>query len=167
MGIDGGAARDREQDRANVEKSHAYLRRDAVQYRGVLLKRALPRSWTFWLGLAVMAPAYGVAWGLRQLYVEPTQVALICNAASEPPWCAVRSAILFGQHNLLFGAAALAAGAAALFRGSGGLAVAAAGLSVIAIANYNVDMGALGLVLGLIASVGAGPRHPPDDARQA
>ena len=114
-----------------------------------------------------MAPAYGAAWGLRQLYVEPASVALICNAASHPPWCAVRSALLFGQHNLLFGAAALAAGAAALFRGSGGLAVAAAGLSVVAIANYNVDMGALGLVFGLIAGVGAGPRRSPDDARQA
>jgi hypothetical protein len=114
-----------------------------------------------------MAPAYGAAWGLRQLYVEPTSVALICNAVSHPPWCAVRSAILFGQHNLLFGAAALAAGAAALFRGSGGLAVAAAGLSLVAIANYNVDMGALGLVFGLIAGVGAGPQHSPDDARQA
>jgi hypothetical protein len=114
-----------------------------------------------------MAPAYGAAWGLRQLYVEPTQLALICNAASHPPWCAVRAAILFGQHNLLFGAAALAAGAGAFFRASGGLSVAAAGLSVVAIANYNVDMGALALVLGLIAGVGAGPQHPPDDARQA
>lgn len=110
-----------------------------------------------------MASAYGAAWALRQIYVEPGAVALSCNAAGHPPWCALRAALLFAQHNLLFGAAALAAGALALLRGGRASALSAAVLALFAIANYNVDMGALGLVFGLIAGVAA----PAKGARDA
>jgi len=115
-----------------------------------------------------MALAYGAVWQLRELYVQPSAAALACNAASHPSWCSIRFALLFCQHNALFGAAALIMGGAALFRGGRGAAVAAMGLSAAAIANYNVEMGALALVAGLIASVGRGRRRDAnDDARQA
>lgn len=119
---------------------------------------ALLRSRALWLGLLVMALAFGASWELRALFVEPSEAALVCNAAPHPSWCVVRFAILAGQHNALFGAAALIAAAVALFRGRRGFALAAAGLAVVAMVNYNVEMGALALVLGLIASVGA-PRR--------
>jgi hypothetical protein len=107
----------------------------------------------------VAALAYGAGWELRQLFVEPGAAALACNVAAYPPWCLVRFALLFGQHNLLFGLAALAAGAAALFRGGRGPALAAAALALFALANYNVGTGAFALVLALIAGAGSAPRR--------
>ena len=106
-------------------------------------------------GLAVLVAALAgyASWWLRQTFVEPSDVALICNAVPHPGWCLIRFAILVGQHSALFGVAALIAGGLALFRGGRGWAIAAAGLSVAAIVNYNVEMGALALICGLIASL--------------
>ena len=103
------------------------------------------------------ALAYGGGWELRQLFVEPGAAALACNVAAYPAWCLIRFTLLFGQHHLLFGLAALAAGSAALLRGGRGLALAAGALSLFAIANYNVETGALALVLALIAGAAAPP----------
>lgn len=119
-----------------------------------------PESRTIWpalaiaaLGLLVAAATGYVSWWLRQRFVEPSDVALVCNAVPHPSWCWIRFAILISQHNDLFGVAALIAGGLALIRGGRGPAIAAAALSIAAIVNYNVEMGALGLVFGLIASV--------------
>ncbi len=107
------------------------------------------------LGVLVAALAGYASWWLRQRFVEPSDVALVCNAVPHPGWCLIRFAILIGQDNALFGVAALIAGGLALFRGGRGPAIAAAGLSVAAIVNYNynVEMGALALICGLIASL--------------
>ncbi len=134
-----------------------------------------PGSRTIWptlaiagLGLLVAALGGYASWWLRQRFVEPSDVALVCNAVPHPGWCLVRFAILIGQHNALFGVAALIAGGLALFRGGRGPAIAAAGLSVAAIVNYNVEMGALALICGLIASVRSrSARSRRGDARQA
>lgn len=131
---------------------------------------SLLRSRKFWPGLAipglgiiVLAVACYGSWWLRQEFVEPSDVALVCNTAPHPSWCLIRFAILTGQHNALFGAAALVAGGLALFRGGPGPAIAAAGLGVVAIVNYNVEMGALALVFGLIASVRSRAAPSPRD----
>jgi hypothetical protein len=106
-----------------------------------------------WLGVLVGALAFGASWQLRAIYIEPSSAALTCNATPHPGWCVIRFAILAAQHNALFGVAALVAGVAALLRGGPAAAVAAAGLSVVAIVNFNVEMGALALVFGLIGAV--------------
>jgi hypothetical protein len=125
-------------------------------------------SRAFWLGLIAIALAYGGSWWLRQRFVEPSDVALVCNVTPHPGWCSIHFAILAGQHNLLFGAGALVVGLVALFRGGRGPAIAAAALSIVAIVNYNVGMGALALVFGLVASVRARrPLKPRDRAPQA
>jgi hypothetical protein len=105
------------------------------------------------LGLLVAALAGCASWWLRQRFVEPSDVALLCNAVPHPGWCLIRFAILIGQHNALFGVAALIAGGLALFRGGRGSAIVAVGLSVAAMVNYNVEMGALALIGGLIGSL--------------
>ena len=105
------------------------------------------------LGFLVAGLSGYACWWLRQSFVEPSNIALICNAVPHPRWCLIRFAILIGQHHGLFGFAALIAGAVALFRGGRGASIAAAALSVAAIVNYNVEMGALALICGLIASV--------------
>lgn len=116
----------------------------------------------------MLALAYAAAWELRQLYIEPSAVALVCNAASHPSWCAIRFAILFAQREALFGIAAVVMGGVALLCGGPKAAIAAIALSALAIANYNVEMGALALVAGLIASVGRGRRRlPGEGAAQA
>ena len=89
-------------------------------------------SRAFWLGLIAMALAYGGSWWLRERFVEPSDVALVCNVTPHPGWCSIHFAILAGQHNLLFGAGALVVGLVALFRGGRGPAIAAAALSVVA-----------------------------------
>ena len=123
--------------------------------RGIVLRAALRPAASLGLGLAAAALAYGGGWELRQLYVEPGAAALACNIAVYPAWCLIRFALLFGQLHLLFGLAALAAGSVALLRGGRGLALAAGALALFAIANYNVETGALALVLALIAAAGA------------
>jgi len=120
-------------------------------------------SRAFWLGLIAMALAYGGSWWLRERFVEPSDVALVCNVTPHPGWCSIHFAILAGQHNLLFGAAALVVALVALFRGGRVPAIAAAALSVVAIVNYNVGMGALALVFGLVASVRVRPPLKPRD----
>ncbi|HUC61985.1 MAG TPA: hypothetical protein VMF53_08505 [Alphaproteobacteria bacterium] len=113
----------------------------------------LLRSKALWLGLVAMALAWAGSWELRQIYVEPSAAALTCNATPHPDWCTIRFTLLVGQHSSLFGVAALVAGAVALFRGGRAPAAVAAVFAAIAIANYNVEMGALALVLGLVALV--------------
>jgi hypothetical protein len=100
-----------------------------------------------------MALAWTGSYEVRAIYVEPSAAALACNATPHPDWCWIRFALLAGQRSSLFGVAALIAGAVALFRGGRRPAAVAAVFAAIAIANYNVEMGALALVLGLIAIV--------------
>jgi len=118
-----------------------------------------------WFGIVVTALAFAASWGLRETYVEPSSAALACNIPDHPSWCFIRFAILFGQRNALFGMAALLAGGIALLRGGRPWAIAAAALAVAAIVNFNVEMGALALVLGLIAA--ARTRAPRDGRARA
>jgi len=113
------------------------------------------------LALLLIAGLGYAAWWLRQVYVEPSAAALVCNATPHPGWCAIRFALLIGQRGSLFGAAAVAAAAVALFRGGRGAALAAIALAVLAIVNYNVEMGALALVVGLVAGLRSKPSERP------
>ncbi|HLI11795.1 MAG TPA: hypothetical protein VKY65_09370 [Alphaproteobacteria bacterium] len=107
----------------------------------------------FWLGILIVGAAYGVSFELRQAVVEPSAAAMACAARPYPTWCILRFAILAGQHSALFGVIALVTGILALLRGGRVLAIAAAALSMPAIVNFNVEMGVLALVFGLIAGV--------------
>jgi hypothetical protein len=117
--------------------------------------------------LLIAGLGYG-SWWLRQVYVEPSAAALACNATPHPGWCAIRFALLVGQRGSIFGVAAVATAAVALFRGGHGAALAAIALAVVAIVNYNVEMGALALVVGLVAGLRAKPAgRPRVDASRA
>jgi hypothetical protein len=126
------------------------------------------RSRTLWIGVAVAAFAWGAAWGLRETIVDPSAAALACASEVPPAWCPLRQAILVGQRDDLWGLAALAFGLLALVRGSSWAAVAAAALGIVAMVNFNVEMGALALVFGMISAVKGPPRpRPRADATRA
>jgi hypothetical protein len=126
------------------------------------------RSRTFWIGLPIAGLAWAAAWYLRLTIIEPGAAALACASDQPPGWCPLRQAILVGQLDGLWGLAALAFGLLALLRGRAWSAVAAAALGVIAMVNYNVEMGALALIFGLIAAIkGPPPPRPRVDATRA
>ena len=118
--------------------------------------KALLRSPGLWIGLLFAAALWAVAYALRQTIIEPSAASLACGSDAPPWWCPVRQAILVGQSDELWGIAAFVAGLLAVLRGGWWAAALAAGLSLTAIVNYNVEMGALALVLALLAFVRQG-----------
>ena len=66
---------------------------------------------------------------------------------------ALRQGVLFGQLSGGWGMARLAAGAAALLFGGRALVFAWSALTAMALCNYNVDLGAIGFVLGFLRIV--------------
>lgn len=66
---------------------------------------------------------------------------------------ALRQGVLFGQLHGAWGMASLAAGAAALLFGGRVLVYSWSALTAMALCNYNVDLGAIGFVLGFLRIV--------------
>lgn len=66
---------------------------------------------------------------------------------------ALRQAVLWGQLNNAWGLASLVSGALLLFCGSRALVFLWSLLTAMALCNYNVDLGAIGLVLGFLRVV--------------
>ena len=66
---------------------------------------------------------------------------------------AVRQGVLFGQLFDLWGMASLASGLLALFYGGRALVCLWSLLTAMALCNYNVDLGSIGLVLGILRVV--------------
>jgi hypothetical protein len=134
----------------------------------IVAMKNLWRSPMLWIGIPVSAAAWAMAWGLRETIIDPSAAALACSSAEPPPWCPLRTAILVGQLDQLWGLAALAVGIFALLRGPRWAAVLAPALGLVAIVNYNVEMGVLALIFGLLAAIKGPPRPVPrGDATQA
>ncbi|SNR92168.1 hypothetical protein SAMN04488503_1931 [Humidesulfovibrio mexicanus] len=66
---------------------------------------------------------------------------------------AARQAMLWGQLSGAWGVGSLVAGLAALFFGGLGPVLAWSVLTAMALCNYNVDLGAIGFVLGFLRLV--------------
>jgi len=85
-----------------------------------------------------------------RIYVVDTPVGVEASGALAS---AMRQAVLWGQLNMVWGAASLAAGALAFLLGGRALVCAWSTLTALALSNYNVDLGAMGLVLGMLRVV--------------
>jgi len=66
---------------------------------------------------------------------------------------ALRQAVLWGQLSGAWGMASLAAGALVFLLGGRATLCAWSALTALALSNYNVDLGVLGLVLGVLRLV--------------
>lgn len=66
---------------------------------------------------------------------------------------ALRQAVLWGQLSGAWGYGSLVAGLAALFLGGLGPVLLWSALTAMALCNYNVDLGAIGFVLGFLRMV--------------
>jgi hypothetical protein len=85
-----------------------------------------------------------------RIYVVDTPVS---GAGDNALWVALRQAMLWGQLSGAWGIGSLLAGAAALFLGGRPLVLLWSFLTAMALCNYNVDLGAIGFVLGFLRIV--------------
>lgn len=85
-----------------------------------------------------------------RIYVVDTPVGA---AESGVLLMALRKAVLWGQLYDAWGLASLASGLLVLFLGGRALVYLWSLLTAMALCNYNVDLGAIGLVLGLMRIV--------------
>ncbi len=72
---------------------------------------------------------------------------------SGPLLTALRQGVLWGQLYDAWGLASLASGLLALFAGGAATVLFWSFLTAMALCNYNVDLGAIGLVLGILRIV--------------
>jgi hypothetical protein len=70
-----------------------------------------------------------------------------------PLLAALRQGVLWGQLSDAWGLASLASGLLTLFLGGSALVFLWSFLTAMALCNYNVDLGAIGLVLGILRIV--------------
>lgn len=105
------------------------------------------------IGMVVLgvAAAFALALAARFLIVEPRGAELMCGALDAPGWCPLRKALVPVFTFQGFGAASLLAGAFAVWRWSGAAGVAALVFGAAGMVLYNVEMGSVGTLLGLIA----------------
>ena len=106
------------------------------------------------------------AW-LRYGFIEPPDLAHLCDDANGPAWCGVRAAIVLGFNSYGFGIAAIVVTALSLIGKKRWLAWLAATLGVFAVILYCYDAGALALLIGSLRLVRlqanrtmATPSHP-------
>jgi hypothetical protein len=85
-----------------------------------------------------------------RIYVVDTPVGA---ADSGPLLAALRQGVLWGQLFDVWGLASLVSGLLALFFGGAALVFLWSLLTAMALCNYNVDLGAIGLVLGILRIV--------------
>lgn len=120
-----------------------------------------PRHLLPWL-LPILA-GLAAAW-LRYGLIEQPALAELCSAAQPPWWCPLRLTLVLGFLHGVYGYAALAVTALALWRRSATLAALAAACGAFALLLYNVDGGALALLLACLRLVhlqGAGSGLTP------
>lgn len=103
-----------------------------------------------WCGLILTG--LGAAW-LRYGLIEQPALADLCAPTTAPAWCPLRQALVLGFLHEVYGVAALVASALALWRRSIALAALAAILGGFALVLYNVEPGALALLLGCLRLV--------------
>ena len=85
-----------------------------------------------------------------RIYVVDTPVT---GAESDLLLAALRRGVLWGQLSGAWGLSSLASGAAALLFGGRALVFLWSFLTAMALCNYNVDLGAIGFVLGFLRIV--------------
>lgn len=91
----------------------------------------------------------GIAAALvRYLFIEPANLAHLCDEGNGPAWCSLRQAIVFAFYTYGLGYAALAATALALAWKHPATACLAAALGFIALVMYCYEAGALALLIG-------------------
>jgi hypothetical protein len=101
------------------------------------------------VALALFALFYAASFYFR-IYVVDTPLGV---QGFGPVAAALRQAVLWGQLHSVLGAASLAAGALAFLLGGRALVWAWSALTAVALSNYNVDLGSMGLALGLLRVV--------------
>jgi hypothetical protein len=119
----------------------------------------VPHSWTLRraLGWAIVPLiGFALAFWLRYGVIQPEATGLLCAQADAPAWCRPREWLILGQYHAVWGWVAVAAAVVALavtlppalLR----IALAIALLfSALALVLYNTTLGALALVLTLLA----------------
>lgn len=98
------------------------------------------------IAAALFALTYTASFYFR-IYVVDTPVG---GEGGSALLAAARQAVLWGQLSGAWGVACLAAGALAFFFGGRALVCLWSALCAMALSNYNVDLGVLGLVLGIL-----------------
>lgn len=116
-----------------------------------ILRTALP-----WLGIGAVGAL--AAW-LRYGLIESPAMALACNAAAAPWWCAGRQALVLGFLHDVYGIAALLAAAWALVVRGVPAAWLAAALGLFALELYGFQSGALAVLVGSLCLLRAQARR--------
>src|SRR5689334_718848 len=117
------------------------------------------RSWTMRRALAwaaVPLVGFALAFWLRYGVIQPEAIGILCAQADAPGWCSPREWLILGQYYEIWGWVALASGAIALvvtlpppvLRVA---LVVALLFSALALVLYNTTLGAVALVLTLLA----------------
>jgi hypothetical protein len=119
----------------------------------------VPRVWTprraaCWAIVPLIG--FALAFWLRYGVIQPEAIGLLCAQADAPAWCRPREWLILGQYYAVWGWVALASAALALI-----VALPPAALrvllgtallfSALALVLYNTTLGALALVLSLLA----------------
>ena len=119
----------------------------------------VPHSWTLRRAFAwAIVPLLGfaLAFWLRYGVIQPQAIGLACAQTDAPGWCRPREWLILGQYYEVWGWVALVSAAAALaislppalLRVALGVALL---FSALALVLYNTTLGALALVLTLLA----------------
>lgn len=102
--------------------------------------------------LLLLAFGLFTAW-LRYGFIEPPELAHLCDDTHGPAWCGVRTAIVLGFNSYGFGIAALIVTALSLILKKPWLAWLAAALGVLAVILYCFYAGAFALLVGSLRLV--------------
>lgn len=119
----------------------------------------VPRTWTLRRAVTwAIVPLIGfaLAFWLRYGVIQPQAVGLLCAEADAPAWCRPREWLILGQHYAVWGWIAVASAALALMMALPPpllrLILGTALLfSALALVLYNTTLGAVALVLALLA----------------
>jgi hypothetical protein len=106
------------------------------------LRAALP-----WAVIVIVALA--AAW-LRYGFIEPSDMAHVCEGSNGPWWCGTRTLVVQGFLSYGYGYAAVLMALVALFWRNTTAAVLAASFGVIALQLYCYEGGALALLIGAL-----------------
>ncbi|GLQ89567.1 hypothetical protein [Dyella flagellata] len=113
---------------------------------------ALP--WFLLVAIGLLA-----AW-LRYGFIQPPELAHLCDDAKGPAWCSARAAIVIGFNTYGYGIAAIIATAPALLCRKPWLACLAAALGLFALTLYCYIPGAIALLIGSLRLVRLQAREP-------
>jgi hypothetical protein len=99
--------------------------------------------------LLILFAALGAAW-IRYGFIEPADLAHVCEGTAVPAWCPVRNTLVQGFLDYVYGYAALAAALLALVWRHPLTAALAAALGLVALQLYCFEAGALALLIGAL-----------------